>query len=390
VSLLDLLLIALLLVAGYTGYRRGATQQLATYVGLGLGLVGGTLLAPHVAQLAERPGTQAALAVGTLFVAGAIGDGLGWLAGTRLRTRVVQTRLRRADTVGGSFVSVTATLLVIWFMAVNLATGPVPALSRQIQRSAIVRILATTLPEPPSLIGEARRFLNVLGFPDVFLGLPPMPAAPVPPPTDAEAQQAFDAADGSTVQIVEAACDHIQEGSGFVAAPGLVVTNAHVVAGGDDPRVRSEGLGPLPATTVVFDGALDIAVLRVPGLSAPPLRLASSEWGRGTSGAVLGYPEGGPLTGRRAAIRAAFDATGRDIYGRDSVLRRIYELQTVVRPGNSGGPFVLTNGQVAGVVFAASTMDRDTGYAITSGQVLPLVDRATQLTSATDTGPCDP
>ena len=93
-----------------------------------------------------------------------------------------------------------------------------------------------------------------------------MPAAPVPPPTDAEAQQAFDAADGSTLQIVEAACDHIQEGSGFVAAPGLVVTNAHVVAGGDDPRVRSGSLGPLSATTVVFDGALDIAVLRVPGL----------------------------------------------------------------------------------------------------------------------------
>jgi S1-C subfamily serine protease len=104
---------------------------------------------------------------------------------------------------------------------------------------------------------------------------------------------------------------------------------------------------------------------------------------------VLGYPEGGPLSGRRAAIRAVFDATGRDIYGHDSVLRRIYELQTVVRPGNSGGPFVLTNGQVAGVVFAASTMDANTGYAITSLQVRPLIDRATQLVSAADTGQCD-
>jgi S1-C subfamily serine protease len=389
VSLLDLLMIAVLVVAGYTGYRRGATQQLVTYIGLGIGLVGGTLLAPHVAQLAEHPVSQAELAVGTLFVCGAIGDGVGWLVGSKLRRRVVQTRLARADTIGGSFVSVTSVLLVIWFMALNLATGPVPAVSRQIRRSTVVRVLAAALPEPPSLISEARRFLNVLGFPDVFLGLPPKPSAPVPPPTDAEARQAFDSAAGSTVEIVEPACGHIQEGSGFVAAPDLVVTNAHVVAGGDDPHVRSQSFGSLPATTVVFDSALDIAVLRVPGLSAPPLPLSSSEWGRGTSGAVLGYPEGGPLAGRRAAIRAAFDATGRDIYGHDTVLRRIYELQTVVRPGNSGGPFVLTNGQVAGVVFAASTMDATTGYAITSLQVRPLVDHATQLTSAAETGPCD-
>ena len=390
VSLLDLLLIALLLVAGYTGYRRGATQQLATYVGLGLGLVGGTLLAPHVAQLAERPGTQAALALGTFFVAGAIGDGVGWLAGTRLRTQVVQTRLRRADTVGGSFVSVTATLLVIWFMAVNLAAGPVPAVSRQIQRSAIVRILATTLPEPPSLIGEARRFLNVLGFPDVFLGLPPMPAAPVPPPTDAEAQQAFDAADGSTVQIVEAACDHIQEGSGFVAAPGLVVTNAHVVAGGDDPRVRSQSFGPLPATTVVFDAALDIAVLRVPGLSAPPLPLASSEWGRGTSGAVLGLSRG------RTADRPARRDPGGVRRDRPRHLRARLRPAAHLRAADRGAPRQqrrpLRADERAGGRRGVRGLDAWTEHRATRSrrvQVLPLVDRATQLTSAADTGPCD-
>jgi S1-C subfamily serine protease len=146
----------------------------------------------------------------------------------------------------------------------------------------------------------------------------------------------------------------------------------------------------VPATTVLFDPDLDIAILRVPGLRAPSLQLASSEWSRGADGAVVGYPEGGPLTGRRAAVRALFDAVGRDIYGEERVVRRIYELQAVVHPGNSGGPFVLTNGQVAGVVFAASTMDQNTGYAITSPEVRPLVSRAWQLTGAADTGPCDP
>jgi S1-C subfamily serine protease len=388
-ALVDLLLIALLVVAGYTGSRRGAIQQLSTYLGLGLGLLAGTLLAPHVAALAGGTSGQAQLAIGTLLVLGAIGDAAGWFIGARLRRRVTNTRLRGADTVGGSLVSVGAVLLVVWFLALNLVTGPVPAVSRQIQRSTIVRGLAAALPEPPSLIGEARRFLNVLGFPDVFLGLPPPPSAPVVPPTDEEARTAFDAAAGSTVQVVEPACDQIQEGSGFAVERDLVVTNAHVVAGGDTPRVRVDDGPSLAATTVVFDSALDIAVLRVPGLPADPLPLSSSECGRGASGAVLGYPEGGPLSGRRAAIRAVFDATGRDIYGSEPVERRIYELQTVVRPGNSGGPFVLTNGEVAGVVFAASTMDRTTGYAITSLQVRPLVSRATQLSSPVDTGPCD-
>jgi S1-C subfamily serine protease len=185
------------------------------------------------------------------------------------------------------------------------------------------------------------------------------------------------------------ACDQILEGSGFVAAPQLVVTNAHVVAGGDSPQVRLDA-SSVRATTVLFDPDLDIAILRVPGLRAPSLQLSSSEWSRGADGAVVGYPEGGPLTGRRAAIRAVFDAVGRDIYGEDHVVRRVYELQTVVHPGNSGGPFVLTNGQVAGVVFAASTMDQNTGYAITSLEVRPLVSRAGQLTGAADTGKCGP
>lgn len=386
-SLLDTLLIALLVVTGYTGSRRGATQQLSTFVGLGAGLVVGTLLAPSLAARGDSPGTQAQLAVGTLLVCGAVGHAIGWFVGAKLRAKV-RTRMRRADTVGGSFVSVGAMLLVTWFLALNLVNGPVPVVSRQIQGSTIVRGLAAALPEPPSLIGEARRFLNVLGFPDVFLGLPPMPAAPVPPPTDEQAAAAFDAASDSIVEIVEIACGQLLGGSGFAAGPELVVTAAHVVAGGDSPQVRLGG-SSVPATTVLFDPALDIAILRAPGLGAPPVQLSSSEWSRGADGAVLGYPRRGPLSGQRASIRAVFDATGRDIYSEERVLRRIYELQTVVLPGNSGGPFVLTNGQVAGVVFAASSINENTGYAITSLEIIPLLSRAAALTAATDTGPCD-
>jgi len=179
----------------------------------------------------------------------------------------------------------------------------------------------------------------------------------------------------------------IQEGSGFVAADGYVVTNAHVVAGMDDPEVRSaEGLSD--ATTVLFDPDLDLAILSVPGATGPPLPLATEPLDRGAPGAVLGYPQGGPLDVRRAAVRRTIDAVGRDIYGHGEVERLVLELQTLVRPGNSGGPFVLPDGRVGGVVFAASSGEDDVGYAIAAGEVDDPLEIAMGRTASVDTGPC--
>ena len=140
----------------------------------------------------------------------------------------------------------------------------------------------------------------------------------------------------------------------FVVAPGYVVTNAHVVAGVRSPVVQSAGRADLAATPVLFDPRVDVAVLRVQGPLGPALRLSGEDQRRGAKGAVLGYPAGGPLTAGGAAVRREISALGRDIYGRTTVRRDVYELQAVVRPGNSGGPFVLASGEVAGIVFAAS------------------------------------
>jgi S1-C subfamily serine protease len=191
------------------------------------------------------------------------------------------------------------------------------------------------------------------------------------------------------VQVIGPACDVIQEGSGFVAADGYVVTNAHVVAGMDDPEVRSAAGGSADATTVLFDPDLDLAVLSVPNASGPPLPLATEPLDRGAPGAILGYPQGGPLDVRRAAVRRTFaNAVGRDIYGHGEVDREVLELQTLVRPGNSGGPFVLPDGRVAGVVFAASSGEDEVGYAIAAGEVGDPLRTAVGRTTPVDTGPC--
>jgi S1-C subfamily serine protease len=382
---LDLLLLILLAVAGSSGYRRGFALQAFSFGGLLGGLVAGALLAPLVAGLVQSPAAQAATAAVTLIALAGAGNAAGWLLGARLRERAHAKGLAHADAVGGSVIAVIASLLAIWFIALNLVNGPFPGVAEEIRGSAIVRTLDDALPNPPSLLSQVRTFFNRFGFPDVFTGIPPLPAEPVQPPTDAEARAAFEAAAGSTVRIVGEGCGYLQEGSGFVAAEGYIVTNAHVVAGVDDPRVQSPNRDQL-ATTVLFDPDLDLAVLLISQSPGPALTFVDSD--RGDAGAVLGYPGGGGLDPGPAAVLRAFDAVGRDIYGRGEAVRSVLELQAEVRPGNSGGPFVLANGTVGGVVFAASTTDDDVGYAIAAGEVAPRVQQVVGTSREVDTGPC--
>ena len=387
-DLLDLFLVALIALAAFTGFRRGALLQVLTFGGLLLGLLAGAAIAPDFAKLATKPATQAVIALISFLAIAAVGDALGWMVGSRLYAVARTSRLAAVDAAGGSFVAVVAVVLAIWFIGLNLAAGPFPGLARQIRGSAVIRGIDAVLPPPPSLLAQVRRFLNKFGFPDVFIGIPPAPGGPVKGPTQAQAHQAFRRAAASTVRIEGQACGGIQEGSGFVVSPHYVVTNAHVLAGVRRPQVQIQNGGSEGAEAVLFDPKVDIAILRVARPPGPDLALAPREVGRGAVGAVVGYPGGGSLTGVAAANRRVLHAVGRDIYGKSNVERDIYELQSVIRPGNSGGPFVLASGKVAGVVFAASTTDPGIGYAITSTEARPDISRGVGARAPVSTGPC--
>ena len=386
-DLLDLIIIVLAGLAVYTGFRRGAVLQLFTYVGLLAGLILGAIVAPRVAQLVNSPFLQSVIALGTFFAVAAIGDAVGWIIGSRFYRATRASRLGVVDAAGGAMLGVVAVLLAAWFVGYNLAGGPFPTVARQIRGSAIVRGVNNLLPNPPYVLGEIKKFLNRFGFPEVFAGIPPAPAGPVKEPSGAEARKAFDHVAGSTSRVEGQACGHIQEGSAFTIAPHFVVTNAHVVAGVKSPKVQFRG-STEDATAVLFDPRIDVAVLRVSTTPGPALRLAPQEVGRGAKGAVAGYPGGGDLRGEPAAVRRLLHAVGKDIYGRSSVTRDVYELQSIVRPGNSGGPFALVSGEVAGLVFAASTTESNVGYAITSTAILPDVHRAVGRTKAVSTDGC--
>ena len=389
-NVLDVVLIAALALAGLSGYRRGLALQSVSFAGLILGLLVGALIAPRAASLVDSPTAQATVATVTIIGFAAVGDGIGWVLGARLRERARATRFRAADAAAGSVIAVVASLVAIWFIALNLVSGPFPGVAREIRDSAIVRAIDVAFPEPPSLLAEVRRFFNRFGFPDVFAGIPPLPAEPVQAPTPEEARAAFRSAQASTVKIVGEACDHVQEGTGFVISDRYVVTNAHVVAGVETPFVQAPGTASAdPATIVLFDPELDVAILFLETGIGPPLRLTTGAVERGDTGAILGYPGGGPLTGGRAAVlRTWDDIPGRDIYGGGDPERAVIELQATVRPGNSGGPFVLADGSVGGLVFAASTTEDRVGYAISSREIGPRIADAVGETAPVPSGPC--
>lgn len=384
----DLALVVLVLGAAWHGVRLGAAIQVMSFGGFWLGLLIGAALAPLVAGAVHSATAKAALSLVVVFGSAALVGGVGRHVGVRLWRVLRRAKLAVADAGLGALIAAAATLFAAWLIASILVAAPSPAVASQVGNSAIIRGLNGVLPGAPQVFSRIESLINTTQFPLPFSGLPPQLTGPVSLPTSPEVQSAAQAAEPSMVKILGYACGQIQEGSGFVVAPHLVLTNAHVVAGVSRPYVYAQDGGRDDAVTVYFDPHFDLALLRVPALAEPSLSFAASQVGRGAQGAVLGYPENQPLTVVPAGVMSSFVGVGPDIYGQGSTHRQLYQLQAVIRPGNSGGPLVSPGGAVLGVVFSRSTTDSDVGYALASPGVLSRVDQAEGDTAAVATGAC--
>ena len=306
---------------------------------------------------------------------------------TRLGTGV----LGAADRIFGSFVGdgPGACSSSGWSVA-SSPFGPVPRLTEAAQTSRAIRVLNALLPAPSEFAVELGRLLDSTGLPAVFVGFEPIPAPPIDRPNDPTARKLAQGAVASTVKVSAAACGFESIGTGFAVRRDYVVTNAHVVAGAPRRAVRVATADDrlLDGTVVLFDPAFDIAVIHVPRLGAPGLRFASVDPKRGAIGATLGYPGGGRLEVLPAVVTDAYAATGRDIYDETTVRRQILELRAAIDRGDSGGPLILQDGTVGGVVFAEARTDPDVGYALSPTEVATRVAPAIDRTSAVDTGAC--
>ena len=380
----DWLIVAFTVLLAMYGYAQGFIVGALSLVGFALGAFLGTRLAPLVlpggshSEYAPLFGLLGALLAGAVLASGFEG------VGARARRFLRLPGLRTVDGLLGAALTASVALGIAWIVgAIALQSSNSNVLRQDIQRSAILRGLNNLLPPSGAILHALARIdpLPSVRGPQANVAAPPPGIVNAP---------AVDSASASVVRVLGTACGLGIEGSGWVAAPSVVVTNAHVVAGENDTTVEVDGNPPvLDADVIGFDAHDDIAVLRVPGLHEPVLHLASSAKS-GTAAAILGYPLDGPFDKQPGRLGQTEEVSTEDAYGNGPVLRSITALRGRVRPGNSGGPMVGRGGQVVATVFAAITgsPSGEGGFAVPNALVSSQLQKALPRSRPVSTGAC--
>ncbi|MEY9890684.1 S1-C subfamily serine protease [Catenulispora sp. MAP12-49] len=371
-DILDILLLLIVAAFAVSGYRQGFVVGVVSFAGFLGGLALGFVIVPSFLDRSSASLLASVIALCAVLALAVVGQVLGSMLGGKLREAITWEPARLVDAVSGAVVSVVAVLMVAWFLGLALFTSSVPTISDQVRSSSILKGMTQVLPQGANQwFNGFSNILNRNGFPQVFAPFQAEDPANVPAPDQSLLGSPVIAADRASIVKIRGqapSCGKDIEGSGFVYAPGKVMTNAHVVGGTRSLVVRQSDNRQYAATVVLFDPKRDIAILDVPSLKAPQLNFDLA--GKANDSAlVVGYPEDGPFSVDPARIREQITATGADIYSSGNVRRQVFALYAQVQQGNSGGPLLSTDGRVLGVVFAKSLEDKNTGYALTAQEV---------------------
>lgn len=382
---LDLMLVAASIAAAVGGHRLGFVARVSSWAGMALGLVVAARLLPGLLESLEggEPSRLLFVAIGTLVGGAFIGQALGLLVGSRLHFAIPAGSARRVDRAAGAVAGVIGVVFAFWLLLPAMAE--VRGWSAEQSRSStLAQVVDDLLPQPPDTLAALGRLVGDGQFPRVFDALQRAPEVGPPPEDLPVAPTVLDQVRPSVVQVRGVACRRVQEGSGWVVAPDLVVTNAHVVAGEPESVVERDDGVEVVASVVAFDPARDLAILRAPGLDRAPLPLGGADVG--TQGAVFGFPGGGGLRIAPFEVGRVVSATGTDIYDRARTERQVLVLASALAPGDSGGALVDPAGRVVGVAFAIAPDRPGVSYALTNAELEAVL--AHDLASAADTGPC--
>ncbi len=364
-STADWVVVGVVAIAGLYGISTGFLRGAFSLLGFAFGAYVGARLAPMILSDGSPYVPVVSLACAVLL--GTISRGLAAMLAGVLRTSIgVIPGMRFLDRLAGLVLGLVAGVFLCWAIgAVLLYVPGETELRRSVQRSAILTEINDVFP-PERLLEELER-VDPIG---VFLG---PPAIVAPPEKGLAKDPDVVRASKSVVRVTGIACGLGIEGSGWIVRRGLVVTNAHVVAGIERPRVDTVGGRAFASTVVAFDVTNDVAVLRAPGLGARPLRVASAE--RGVPVALVGYPRNGPLTRTPARLGGTANVLSRDAYGRGPVRRQVTAIRGGVEPGSSGGPGIDAQGRVRTTVFARRPRETG-GYGIPVELVQKVVAQA--------------
>ncbi len=380
-SVVDVVIVVFAVAMAAIGWELGLIRSALPLLGFLVGATLGSRLGPALLTGGSDSRYAPIVTLVVALFAGSVMASLMEAISERVATRLGPSGLAQAlDGLGGAMLFAALAFLMAWTFGAVVLQAASPG-SREIRQaiadSRVLSALNDALPPSGPLLNILRRVDPV----PAFTG----PSADVGPPSKAVLDRpGVVRARPSVVKIVGSACGLGLEGSGWVAAPGLIVTNAHVVAGENDTSVIVPSADTeTSADVVAYDTHDDLAVLRVPGLGLPALRLAAPA--AGDSAAVLGFPENGAFHAEAARTGLTGTVQTQDSYGRGPIKRRILPFRGQVRSGNSGGPLVDAGGRVAGTVFAANESGPAGGLAVPDGQVEHLLAGPLRPTS---TGPC--
>ena len=383
---LDVAIIAAALIAGVGGWRLGLVARVFAWAGVFTGLAIGVNFVPRVVTALGGASSNGRIGVALLFLllVASLGQAFGLVIGLLVhRVFPLPSPLPLWDRIAGASAGTLGLLVLTWLVIPSLATAEGwPA--RMARDSWMVAAIQDVAPRQPSQFAAWGLAISQAPYPSALGTLETPPDPGTAPKTKLAA--AIDArVRSSIVKVTGNACHQIQDGSGWVSSPGMVVTNAHVVAGERSTTVIDAAGDRLPAIVVEFDSVRDLAVLSVPRLHAAPLALAQGR--EGEDGAVYGHPGGGPLQAAPARIGEEIVAVGTNIYRTSTSRRHVFVLAATLAPGDSGGALVNRKGAVVGVAFAIDPGRRGTSYALTDAEVRPTLVRAASGTLA-DTGSC--
>jgi S1-C subfamily serine protease len=387
---LDIVLGLVLLSYLVYGLSAGVVVSLAGLLGIVVGAIAAFFAIPLVTLWVADSGWRVPLVLLTALVLLVVGQVLGLALGKLIRRGFERTPLRVVDRVLGGLLDVVVAALLMSMLAFSVSSLGVPFISQAIAGSRVISTIDGITPDPvKAALAQLRSIAVEDGIPAIGDAIASGGTGTVTAPDTETNTSALNLAAQSVVKITGNAyqCGQNQSGSGFVVAPGRVVTNAHVVAGVTRPVVEAPGGGAYPGRVVFFDPARDLAVIAASGLPAKALQL-SPNLAPGAAAVFDGYPLGGPFRSSPATVQSVPTVEMKDIYGQNPSPRQLYYLAATVQEGNSGGPLLTPAGKVAGVIFAKSTQNPGVGYALTTQELSPVASQAASLSSPVQSGTC--
>ena len=377
---LDFFIALFVVLAVLRGVRTGFLAGVFSLVGVVLGASVGSRIAPSLAPEGGNPIYGLGITLIGIVAFAVLGEILARMVGGSLRNRLTGPASAALDGLGGGALGLALSLVLVWAVGVfALQSPPLTGLHPVVEKSEILRSLNERM--PAGMLTRAVAEIDPL--PEIRGPNPDV----APPEKGIVSDPEVRAASAGAVRVTGIACGYGVEGSGWVAARNIVVTNAHVVAGEAVTRVQPQGVGrSLRARVVLFDEKNDVAILRVRKLGLSPLPLAPPHMGE--SAAVIGFPQNGPLDVRPARTGETKPVISGDAYNEGPVERVVTGFRVFVRPGNSGGPAVNADGEVVSTIFASRADSSNAGFGIPSRLVESHLQAADGRTEPVSTGGC--